>query len=60
MKRADRSGAIASLVIGEREAASQTIQLKWMLSQAQESFSQSDLLTQITPLAEQISRHKNP
>jgi len=60
MKRADRSGAIASLVIGEREAASQTIQLKWMLSQAQESFSQSDLLTQITSLAEQISRHKNP
>ncbi|MGK7946885.1 MAG: His/Gly/Thr/Pro-type tRNA ligase C-terminal domain-containing protein, partial [Microcystaceae cyanobacterium] len=42
-KRADRSGAIAALVLGEEEAANQTVQVKWLQSQKQETFSQAEL-----------------
>lgn len=43
-KRADRSGAKACLVLGDAEAESQTVQLKWLATGEQSSISQSDLL----------------
>ncbi|MBW4679066.1 MAG: histidine--tRNA ligase [Microcoleus vaginatus WJT46-NPBG5] len=43
-KRADRSGAKACLVLGDAEADSQTVQLKWLATGEQSSLSQSDLL----------------
>jgi histidyl-tRNA synthetase len=43
-KRADRSGAAACLILGETEAESGTVQLKWLASKQQECFKQSELL----------------
>ncbi|MBD2044008.1 histidine--tRNA ligase [Microcoleus sp. FACHB-672] len=43
-KRADRSGAKACLVLGDAEAESQTVQLKWLATGEQSSLPQSDLL----------------
>ncbi len=57
-KRADRSGAIACLVLGETEAQTQTVQLKWLASQEQKTFNQGELITQIEELKEQLTRHK--
>ena len=43
-KRADRSGAIACLILGDAEAEAQTVQLKWMQSGEQAAIGQADLL----------------
>ncbi|MGL5794945.1 MAG: histidine--tRNA ligase, partial [Waterburya sp.] len=42
-KRADRSGAVACLVIGDSEAENQTVNLKWLASGEQQAIAQSDL-----------------
>jgi histidyl-tRNA synthetase len=42
--RADRSGAVACLILGEEEAASQTVKLKWMATREQQAIAQSELL----------------
>ncbi len=42
-KRADRSGAKACIIIGDDEAANQTVQVKWLESGEQEQFLQADL-----------------
>ncbi len=42
-KRADRSGAAACLILGDEEAATETVQLKWLASREQEAIAQSDL-----------------
>jgi histidyl-tRNA synthetase len=57
-KRADRSGAIACLVIGDAEADNQTLQLKWMTSKEQEAIAQATLLRQVDDLRHQLDRHK--
>jgi histidyl-tRNA synthetase len=44
LKRADRSGAIACLILGEEEAAKGIVQLKWLKTQTQEVLTQADLL----------------
>ena len=43
-KRADRSGAVACLVIGDAEAESHTVNLKWLSSGEQQAIAQNDLL----------------
>jgi len=43
-KRADRQGAIACLVLGDTEAQTDTVQLKWMKTQAQETLAIAELL----------------
>lgn len=53
-KRADRSGAVACLVLGEAEAESQTVNLKWLKSGEQKAISQADLLAATDKLREQI------
>lgn len=53
--RADRSGAIACLIIGDEEAASQTVKLKWMASKEQNAIAQTDLLAMTDDLHQQIN-----
>ncbi len=56
--RADRSGAIACLIIGDEEAASQSVKLKWMASKEQSAVAQVDLLTNTNDLRSQINAVK--
>ena len=56
--RADRSGAIACLIIGEEEAATSSVKLKWMASKEQIATSQTDLLATTNDLRQQIDSHK--
>jgi histidyl-tRNA synthetase len=53
-KRADRSGAVACLVLGDAEADNQTIQLKWLKSGEQQAIAQADLLEKASELRSQI------
>ncbi|NEO35531.1 MAG: histidine--tRNA ligase [Moorea sp. SIOASIH] len=55
-KRADRSGAVACLVIGDAEAQSNTVNLKWLASGEQETMSQADLLDKTEQLKGQIEQ----
>jgi histidyl-tRNA synthetase len=57
-KRADRSGAIACLVLGDAEAESQSVKLKWMASACEEAMSQAELLSKIEKLREQIRQEE--
>ena len=57
--RADRSGAVACLIIGDEEAESQLVKLKWMASKEQSAIAQSDLLEKAEELRCQIDRIKN-
>lgn len=43
LKRADRSGAAACLILGDAEAESGTVQLKWLASGEQHAIAQADL-----------------
>lgn len=58
-KRADRSGAIACLVLGDHEAQTQTVQLKWLATKEQMSYQQEDLLNNPDHLKAEIIRHKS-
>ncbi len=53
-KRADRSGAAACLIVGEEEAANQTVQLKWLATGNQSAIAQTQLATQTDELRQQI------
>ncbi len=44
LKRADKSGAVACLILGDAEVEQKTVQLKWLKTGEQISISQSDLL----------------
>ena len=46
-KRADRSGAKACLILGDDEAANQTLQIKWLKTGQQQPISQDDLLQEL-------------
>lgn len=52
--RADRSGAVACLILGDEEAASQTVKLKWMVTKEQSAIAVSDLLAMTDQLRQQI------
>lgn len=52
--RADRSGAVACLVLGDEEAQNQTVQLKWMASKEQSAIAIADLLEKTDELRRQI------
>ena len=55
LKRADRSGAVACLILGDAEAENQTVQLKWLASGQQESISQTDLCTLVEDFQKRIA-----
>lgn len=54
-KRADRSGAIACLVLGDSEAENQTVNLKWLKTGQQQQMAQSELLGQPEQMREKIN-----
>jgi histidyl-tRNA synthetase len=58
-KRADRSGAVACLVMGDVEAENNAVQLKWMTTQEQQAIAQAELFNDLENLKREIKRHKN-
>lgn len=54
-KRADRSGAAACLILGDAEAETKTVQLKWLASGEQQAIAQADLLGKVDNLRQQIA-----
>ncbi|PSB22108.1 histidine--tRNA ligase [Phormidesmis priestleyi ULC007] len=58
-KRADRSGAVACLILGDSEAETKTVQLKWLKSGEQTAIEQSALLETIADLRTKISHLKD-
>jgi len=56
--RADRSGAVACLILGDEEAQNQTVKLKWMASKEQQAIAQADLLEKLDELRHQIDSLK--
>lgn len=56
--RADRSGAVACLILGDEEAQNQTVKLKWMASKEQSAIAQADLLEKAEELRRQIDSLK--
>ncbi|MEY4518593.1 MAG: histidyl-tRNA synthetase [Cyanobacteriota bacterium] len=58
-KRADRSGAVACLIIGDTEAANNTVNLKWLASGEQQAIAQDDLLGMTTELKAKIKGLKS-
>lgn len=52
--RADRSGAVACLILGDEEAENRTVKLKWMASKEQQAIAQADLLTMTDQLRQQL------
>ncbi|MDY7020577.1 MAG: His/Gly/Thr/Pro-type tRNA ligase C-terminal domain-containing protein, partial [Cyanobacteriota bacterium] len=57
-KRADRSGAVSCLVLGDEEAENQAVNLKWLKTGEQETISQSDLLAKIDEIRTKIQSTK--
>ncbi|MBD1856605.1 MULTISPECIES: histidine--tRNA ligase [Leptolyngbya] len=56
-KRADRSGAIACLILGDSEAENGTAQLKWLKSGAQSEITQSELMNNPATLRQQFEEN---
>ena len=55
-KRGDRSGAVACLVLGDAEAETKTVNLKWLASGEQQSIDQHDLLGMTEELKTKIAQ----
>ena len=55
-KRADRSGAVACLVLGDAEAVAGTVNLKWLATGEQETLAQTDLLGMGVQLRQRLDR----
>jgi histidyl-tRNA synthetase len=53
-KRADRSGAIACLIMGEAEATAGNVQLKWLANQTQEELTWANLFERLPELKNQL------
>ncbi len=58
-KRADRSGAVVGLILGDAEAESGKVQLKWLASGEQDELSQSELINQADELKLQIAQKRS-
>lgn len=58
-KRADRSGAVGCLIVGDDEAAAETVQLKWLGSGEQAAIAQSDLLKNTDHLRQEIEQRRS-
>ena len=53
-KRADRSGAVACLVLGDAEAIAGTVNLKWLKSGEQTVFNQVDIIAKADQIKQQL------
>jgi histidyl-tRNA synthetase len=58
-KRADRKGAIACLILGDAEAESETVQLKWLGSGEQRAIEQALLPSLVDELRQQIGASRD-
>lgn len=58
LKRANRSGALACLILGDTEACDRTVQLKWLASGEQESIAQADLSNLTSQLQSKLTAAK--
>jgi len=58
--RADRSGAVACLILGDEEAENQTVKLKWMASKEQQAIAQAELLKMTDELRQQLNAFSSP
>lgn len=56
--RADKSGAVACLILGDEEAANNTVKLKWMATKEQRAIAQTDLLAKTEQLRREIDTLK--
>lgn len=54
-KRADRSGAVVCLILGDEEAANGTVQVKWLKTGQQEAIGQTDLFSQSLNIRNRVS-----
>jgi len=54
LKRADRSGAVGCLILGDAEAETHTVQLKWLVSGEQQTLAQADLPSRAPELRQQV------
>lgn len=54
-KRADRSGAVACVIIGDAEAQSKSVNLKWLASGEQQAIAQDDLIKMTDELKTKIA-----
>jgi len=57
-KRADKSGAIACLVLGDGEVEAGTVQVKWLAEKHQETVNLGDLLANPTELKQRLGGHR--
>lgn len=57
-KRADKSGAVGCLVLGDAEAENRTVNLKWLKSGEQQAIAQAELLENTIELRNQIEHLK--
>lgn len=57
--RADKSGAVGCLILGDEEAENQTVKLKWMATKEQQTVSQIDLLDKAELLRKEIDSYQN-
>lgn len=57
--RADKSGAIGCLILGDEEAENQIVKLKWMATKEQQTISQVDLLDKAEQLRKEIDSYQN-
>jgi histidyl-tRNA synthetase len=55
-KRADRSGAVGCLIIGDAEAENYTVNLKWLASGEQQTISQNNLFSLMDELKKKIAQ----
>jgi histidyl-tRNA synthetase len=53
-KRADRSGAVACLILGDTEAEQRMVQIKWLKTGEQRAIAQSDLIQSADDFRQQI------
>lgn len=57
-KRADRSGAVVGLILGDAEAEAGKVQFKWLASGEQDELSQSELLSRADEMRHQIAQKR--
>ena len=57
-KRADRSGAVVGLILGDAEAEAEKIQLKWLTSGDQSEMTQAELFNQAADIKRQIDQKR--
>ncbi len=58
-KRADRSGAVVGLILGDAEAEADKVQLKWLASGEQAELTQANLLAQADEIKHEIAQRRS-